>query len=334
MKPSQLVSLIQSRHEAEIRRALLVEAAPGVGKTEIAYQVSKILKIGFMAIHAPLLVAEDYGFPVVSKDKMNVDFVVSSSKFPLEGSDCPEFGIFLIDELPQADTAGQKILANLVQEREIHGKKLKAGWTIVCTGNRQKDRAGANRILGHLGNKITRVELDVSLDDWTQWALQNDVNPEVVAFIRFRPALLSNFDPQQEINATPRAWVHGVSACLGAIPKELEFECFKGDVGEGPAAEFLAFLKIYRNMPNPDAILLDPKKAKLPTDPATLYALCGALSHRATPQNFGRALTYVRRMDPEFSVLFVKDAGAKNGDVFTTKDYIDWASKEGADLLT
>lgn len=334
MRPSEFKALIKARHEAGIKRPLLVESSPGLGKTQLAAQAAQELGVEFKVIHAPLLQPEDYGLPVISKDKSSVDFVVSFDKFPLEGSKCADSGIFLIDELSQADNSAQKILANLIQEREIHGKKLKAGWSIVATGNRQSDRAGANRILGHLGNRLTRTELDASLDDWTQWALQNEVKSEVIAFIRFRPELLTNYSASAEINATPRAWAEGVSTNLGVIPSSLEFPVFKGDVGEGPASEFLAFLKIYRNLPSPDAILLDPKKSKVPSDPATLYALCGALAHKSTTGNFDRALTYIRRLPPEFSVLFVRDATAKTPDLFNTKSYIDWASKEGADLLT
>ena len=334
MKPSEFKELIKARHKAGVKRPLLIESSPGLGKTQLAAQAAKELDVGFKVIHAPLLQPEDYGLPVISKDKTNVDFLVSLDKFPLEDSDCCESGIFLIDELSQADNSAQKILANLIQEREIHGKRLKKGWSIVATGNRQTDRAGANRILGHLSDRLTRTELDVSLDDWTQWALNNEVKPEIISFIRFRPDLLSNYDAKNEKNATPRGWTEGVSSSLGVVPTELEFSVFKGDVGEGPASEFLAFLKIFRNLPSPDAILLDPKKAKVPTDPATLYALCGALAHKSTVTNFGRALTYIRRLPAEFSVLFVRDATAKTPDLFTTKDYIDWASKEGADLLT
>src|SRR5690606_30792524 len=154
------------------RRPLMIESSPGLGKTQIVAQAANELGIGFMTIHAPLLQPEDYGMPVIHGAKKDqLKFVVSSDKFPLEGSDCAEQGIFLIDELSQADNSAQKILANLIQEREIHGQKLKDGWTIVATGNRQADRAGANRILGHLSNRMTRVELEASLDDWTQWAL-------------------------------------------------------------------------------------------------------------------------------------------------------------------
>jgi hypothetical protein len=289
--------------------------------------------VGFKAIHAPLLQPEDYGFPVITKTKDDVDFVVSKAKFPLVGSNCPETGIFLIDELSQADQSAQKILANLIQEREIHGQRLKDGWAIVSTGNRTTDRAGANRLLSHLGNRITRVSLDVSLDDWTIWALNNNVKTEVIAFIRFRPELLNSFDSQHEINPTPRSWVEGVSSALGVIPDTLEFPVFQGDVGEGAAAEFVAFLKIFRKLPSPDAIILNPSKAEVPSDPATLYALCGALVQKTTVDNFGRVMSYIGRMPQEFSVLFIRDAIRKCPDLQNSKDFIVWASGPGAKLL-
>ena len=335
MKPSELKSLVKALRKSGSKRALMVESSPGIGKTQLCGQVAAELEIGFKAIHAPLMQPEDYGMPVIHGAKRDqLKFVVSAEKFPLEDSDCADEGILLIDELSQADQAGQKILANLLQEREIHGQKLKAGWTIVCTGNKTSDRAGANRILGHLANRMTRVELEPSLDDWTQWALENEVPTELVAFIRFRPGNLTNYDAKNEINATPRAWVEGVGARLGVIPKELEFPVFSGDVGEGPATEFLAFLKIFRNLPNPDTVLMKPKTAEVPKDAATQYAICGALVARMTDVNFGRGLEYVRRLPKEFSVLFIKDAIAKCPDIQSTREYITWASKEGAALLS
>ncbi len=334
MKPSELKALIVSRFKAGIKRPLHVESSPGLGKTQIAAQAAAELSAGFKPIHAPTMQPEDYGFPVISADRSDVDFIASKKKFPLHGSDCPETGILLIDELSQADNAAQKVLANLLQEREIHGLKLKAGWSIVTTGNRTVDRAGANRILSHLGNRITRVELEASLDDWTQWALTNAVKTEVIAFIRFRPELLSAFDPQQECNPTPRAWCEGVSAALGVVDPALEFPVFKGDVGEGAAAEFCGFLKIFRDLPNPDVIILNPIGANVPTNPATLYALCGALSAKASPDNFGRIMQYIARMPKEFSVLFVRDTIRRSPAIQTSKDFIAWAAGDGAKILT
>jgi hypothetical protein len=160
------------------------------------------------------------------------------------------------------------------------------------------------------------------------------VKPEVISFIRFRTELLNHFDPQSDCNPTPRAWAEGVSAALGVVPTELEFPVFKGDVGEGAAAEFIGFMKICRQLPNPDVILLNPKKAKVPEDPATLYALCGSLAHRASPDNFGRILSYIERMPPEFTVLFVRDALARCPDIQSSTDFIKAASGPLAKILT
>lgn len=338
VRPTELVKAISDRFTAGIKRGIYVKSGPGMGKTQIASQVAKALGVAFKAIHAPLLQPEDYGFPVISQDRKTVDFVVSTEKFPIVGADCPEKGIFLIDELPQADASAQKILANLVQEKEIHGKPIKPGWLIVATGNRVGDRAGANKLLTHLGNRVTHYDLDVHLDDWTVWALENGVKPEVIAFIRFRPALLNMFDPHADVSATPRSWVEGISSCLGVIDTSLEFESFRGDVGDGPAAEFLGFLKLYRKLPNPDAVIMNPTGYEVPTDAATQYAICGALSHRATKDNFDRLMQYIMRLPPEFSVLFVRDcmrlnpAGSAN-DITRADGFTKWAAKHGAKLL-
>jgi hypothetical protein len=348
---------IMSRFKAGIKRSLYIEGAPGLGKTLIPGQAAKALGVGFKVIHAPLLQPEDYGMPVVSADKRDVDFIVSREKFPLEGADCPDKGIFLIDELAQADASAQKILANLMQAREIHGKRIKEGWTMIATGNRAGDRAGANRLLGHLSDRVTRVTLEASLDDWTAWALANGVKTEVVAFLRFRPSELSNYNPQLDKSPTPRGWVEGVSESLGIASVDNEFEIFKGDVGEGAAAEFTGFLKIFRKLPSPDAILVNPTTAQVPADsPATLYALTGALAGRTTSNNFGRVMQYIARIPveiqknggtggEEFAALFIRyvltcqTGGGKNCtcnacQIQTSADFIKWAATDGAKILT
>jgi len=337
MKPSELKKSIFDLFKARYELAIYVTASPGVGKTEIAGQVATELGVGFKVIHAPLLQPEDYGFPVIGADKKSVTFVVSSEKFPLEGSDCPENGILLIDELPQADPASQKIIANLISAREIHGAKIKRGWLIVATGNRSTDRAGANRLLSQLQNRASTIELEVSIEDWTDWALDNGVQAEVISFLRYRPDLLNAFDPQSEVNATPRAWAKGVSKILGSSSPGLEFELFKGLVGEGAAASFTGFLRICRDLPSIDVILMDPSSAPIPDEskPEVSFALCGALAHKTDVNNFGRIMDYVLRLDPEFQALYIKDALKLTKDAITgTREFIQWASKHGSKLYS
>lgn len=333
MRPSQLSALIASRISAQILRPLHIEGAPGLGKTQIPAQIARSLNIGFLAVHAPMLPPEDLGFPVINSDRTDVSFIASKSRFPLVGSNHPPTGILLIDEIAQADAPTQKALANLIQEREIHGNALLPGWTIITTGNRATDRAGASRLLSHLANRLTRISLDVSTDDWCTWALSASIRPECIAFIRFRPALLSTFDANAEINATPRSWSEGVFRALGNIPSELEYATFSGDVGEGPAAEFCAFLRIFRELPPLDSIERDPSGAKLPTELSAIYALSGALTARLTVANFPALLTYFKRLPPEFQVMFIQDASKRVPSVTDTPEFVAWATTTGKSVL-
>jgi hypothetical protein len=306
-----------------IQRTICIEGSPGGGKTTIVQQAAEELGVPCIERHMPTMLVEDFGilFPETGSDMLHYKL---PDWFPVKGK-APERGILLFDDRNQAGPDLQKVLANICQARNLHGVSMPDGWQVISTGNRQADRAGANRVLSHLRNRETAYELETHLDDWTQWAIDNGVKSEVVSFIRFRPNLLHDFDPQRDQNATPRAWVEGVSDVLGTVPSEAEFESFKGAVGEGAAAEFVGFVRIFRKLPNPDAILLNPSTSDVPSDPATLYALSGALAQRATEGNFERVCAYSERMPPEFSVLTVSYAARRNPDLANTQAFTKWS---------
>ena len=307
-------------------RTVCVEGPPGGGKTTIIREVAESLGRLYIERHLPTMLVEDFGIPLISGSSDTLTYKLPDW-FPAKGSrhDTPKGGVLCFDDRNQGGNDIQKVLANIQQARTLHGVPLADGWTVVSTGNRQADRAGANRVLGHLRNRETVLEMETHLDDSSAWMLAHGVRPEVVSFLRFRPNLLHHYDPQRDQNPTPRSWVEGVSAVLGVVPAEAEYECFKGAVGEGAAAEFVGFLRIFRKLPNPDAVLLDPDGADVPSDPATLYALSGALSQRASTSNFARLVAYTKRMPPEFSVLAVTMAVRRDKDLTHTAAFTDWA---------
>jgi hypothetical protein len=86
-------------------------------------------------------------------------------------------------------------------------------------------------------------------------------------------------------------------------------------------------MRICRQLPDPDMILMNPEREKVPTDPATLYAICGALSARASEQTIPSIVKYGNRMPDEFSVLLIRDCVLKDKNVTRTRAYIEWATK-------
>lgn len=330
MRPSLLSDTLKDL--ISIRRTVAIEGAPGGGKTSLIRSVADYLGLHYIERHLPTMLVEDFGIPVIGSDTLRY---MIPDWFPAKGSKWDDGigGVLCFDDRNQAPADIQKVLANIQQARNLHGIPMADGWTVVSTGNRQEDRAGANRVLSHLSDRETTLVYETNLDDWSSWALTNGVKPEVVAFIRFRPGLLHDFDPNRNKNSTPRGWVEGVSAVLGAVPAEAEYECFKGAVGEGAAAEFVGFLKIYRKLPNPDAILMNPDTADVPSDPATLYALSGAISSRISGANIDRAVTYLSRCPAEFSVLAMSMAVRRDPMVTSTKGFIDWSIKHQSVLF-
>jgi hypothetical protein len=88
----------------------------------------------------------------------------------------------------------------------------------------------------------------------------------------------------------------------------------------------MGFLRIFRTLPSPDSILMNPMHAPTPEDPATLYALTGALARQASEQNMDRLVQYANRLPDEFSVMLIRDALSASPEVVNTRAYIQWAS--------
>ena len=72
---------------------------------------------------------------------------------------------------------------------------------------------------------------------------------------------------------------------------------------------------------------MDPENAKVPTDLSAVYATVGALSVRASANNFDRILKYGERLKKEFQVLLVRDSSKRQPEVDNTRAFTDWAIK-------
>jgi len=325
MKSSQLKQTLAAMYH--MRRPVFLWGAPGIGKSAVFKQVHQDLKkelkiddFGWIDFRAILHDTVDMkGIPSVVNGitVWNVpDFLPKSG-----------FGILLVDELNAAPPSVQAALYQLILDRRLGDYVLPDGWVVFAAGNRETDRAVTNRMPTPLANRFVHLNLDIDLQDWVEWALNNNVLTETISFIRFRPALLHAFDPTSNAKAfpTPRSWEFVSDVMKSSLPKELEYEVVSGTVGEAAASEFIGFMRIFRSLPSPDVILLSPDTATVPDDPATLYALCGALTAKASIDNFDRLMKYVNRMPTEFSVLLVRDCVTQKPELAETRAFIDWS---------
>lgn len=319
MSPSDLqvslAAILRARQPANIL------GAPGTGKSSIVYQAAAGIYNGSTIASAV------GGFPAVpwfyairAVDRDPIDFrgvlYVKDGKAEWTTPDiidrlreAPDGGVICIEELPQAVPAVQCVLRELLLERAIGGHRIPDKWTVVATGNRQEDRAGAGRLLSHVASSVIMLTLEPSMDDWQRWALERGIKSEIRGFLRFKPDMLHNFDPARQVNVDPRAWerLHNI---FDVVPDRLRFEVFKGIVGEGPAGGFIDFVQLYAKLPDPDGILADPRNAPVPTESSVNWALIGAIGDRIKKggeKTAKAAAIYAQRMKKEFAVGLVLD---------------------------
>ena len=241
-----------------------------------------------------------------------------------DGTDQP--CALILEELSDAPIPMQNPLCRVILDRYAGELKLHPKLHIIATGNRTEDKSGATRMSTKLGNRMQTLTFDENLDDWCSWALDNNIAVEMIQFLRFRPNLLSDFDPNRTINPTPRSWAMA-NEVDPALTSDLYFANISGCVGEGAAAEYTGFKRIFENLPDVDGILMNPAKAAVPDDMPVLFALTGALAHRVSKDNFDRVCEYIGRMPPEFQVMCVLDSKKLKPEIVNTKAFVQWAVK-------
>ncbi|KKL93760.1 hypothetical protein LCGC14_1871490 [marine sediment metagenome] len=339
MKATQLATFLASAIAK--RLPVLLVGPPGVGKTDISNQAAAQAGAKLLVSHPVVSDPTDAkGLPWVGKDGKSATFLPFGEM--KQAIDATELTVWLLDDLGQAQPAVQASYMQLLLSRRINGHVLPDCVTFIAASNRRTDRAGVSGILEPVKSRfVSIITLEPSLDDWCQWAFTNaDIPPELIAFLRFRPELLCKFTPSADLSncPLPRTW-HNAGKILGLqLPAAIEGEALGGAVGEGAAVELAAFLRMYRELPNIDAILLDPDVQPIPSDPAVLYAVVTGLAIKANDQNFGRIARYTERLASgghgEFATLLIRDVMRKTPDLANTPEFARLASGETGKLFT
>lgn len=226
--------------------------------------------------------------------------------------------ILILEELSDATMAMQNPLCRVILDRHAGQLPLSEELYILATGNRTEDKSGANRLSTKLANRTRMYEFETSAEEWCSWARKNEINPVTVAFINFRPGLLSDFDPKRLQNPTPRSWED-----VSRIPEDLSpaeyFDSVAGSVGEGAAAEYTAFVRIAGELPDVDDFLKNPASCKT-DNPAVLYALIGKMVDGVNKKNFPKYWAWFKTLSPEFCIMAVKACVDRNNTVYSCMD--------------
>ena len=332
MRTGNVAAAIRAAMEANV--ALMLHGQPSSAKSSIVRQVAA--NEGYEVVDLRLSQMD-------AVDLRGVPYIVDGSTYWAKPSWWPKPGVktvLFLDEINQAAQSVQAPAYQLVLERQLGEHVLPEECRVVAAGNRMTDQAIVNKMGSALKNRFVHLVVEVNTDDWLEWAIgEGDIHESIIGFIRFRPQLLNEIAGGQtkEANerlakslqgnsfATPRSWSF-VDKLIKAKPsKDIEQALYAGAIGEGAAAEFMAYVKYYRDMPDLDNILMNPKTAPIPTEQATLFAVATGLGARVTESSFEYMATYMERIGKkEFEVMAVKDALLRDPDIQRARATVKW----------
>ena len=237
--------------------------------------------------------------------------------------------------------------------RQIMGIPLHKDTIVVTAGNYTTDGVGDN-MMAHSRNRITVMNVkkpnagfnpdgSIDPDSWGEWAIKNDIAPEILAWVKETPqALASYLDPAQNGNkyifnpkevqksfVSPRSLERASNILKKrALATENAVICaLEGTIGAPAARDLMAYVAVADSLPTWEDICKDPTKAIVPNSPAALCLLAFSAVQKIDRQSIGKFFEYLKRTPKELQSVFcltgMKDDEKKKL-FFTSQSFVDW----------
>ncbi len=337
MRPAQLLIVLEqeflSTHQGH-HTPVMLWGPPGVGKSQIVAQVVTKYHAPVIDIRLSQMEPSDLrGIPF--RTEGYVEWAVPAM-LPNEEKH-GKTGILFLDEITSAPPSVSAAAYQLILDRRLGEYQVPEGWAIIAAGNRQGDRGVTYTMPAPLANRFSHFEVSVHLDDWVAWAYKNQIDERVIAFLRFRPELLFDFDLAHNPVAfpTPRSWefAHRSLQKFGQHP-QLLMDTLQACVGKAAGIELSAFIDNLAHMPDLDAIM-HGESVPIPNEIDLQYAIAAALIGRAIRAKvrqdahiaYGHILKFAEQLPHrEMGVMLVSDMHRAIGaDLFAVPEFTQWA---------
>jgi hypothetical protein len=344
MRPAQILKILDNEFQSARHghhTPVMLWGPPGVGKSQMVAQAAGHHDVPVIDIRLSQLEPSDLrGIPFRVGDLVEWAVPAMLPDKKRHGAN----GVLFLDEITSAPPSVSAAAYQLILDRRLGAYQVPSGWAIFAAGNRQGDRGVTYTMPAPLANRFSHFEVDVNLDDWVTWAYASGIDERVIAFLRFRPELLFDFDPAHNPVAfpSPRSWefTHRALQKFGDFP-DILVGALQGCVGPAAGIELNAFIQNLDNLPDIDAIL-NGDETQVPDEIDLQYAVASTLVGRALKAKgngnaehvYGRIIDYAGRFPQrEMGVMLVSDMHRAVGqDLFAVPQFANWA-KAVADVV-
>ena len=335
---------------------IIGQGEPGIGKSSMLNVLAKRLPNYETAyIDCTLLDLGDFALPYTEQagDDLKVTKFAPNARFKFQ-SDKPV--IVMLDEIGKAMKSVKNVLLTLMLEKRIGDRHLPKGSIVFGTTNLATDGVG-DSLEAHARNRVCFVTVrkphagfgadgSVDSDSWGAWALENDIAPEVIAWVKqFPQPLESNTDKAQRDNpyifnptragqsafVTPRSLEKAshIAKKRALLGDSVTISALSGTIGESASRDMQAFFTVVDKLPTWEAIVDSPATAKVPDDAVAKCILVFSAISRVDKDTLPKWLKYADKLDKELQALFARSivkSTNKQAMAVSNKEFVKWAT--------
>ena len=169
----------------------------------------------------------------------------------------------------------------VLYDRIVNDEKMSKNWLVVGAGNRDDDRGFTHTLPEPLRDRGGEIELvNPNAEDWTEWAIKNNIDSRIIGFINFKPSSLHKVDFSDNQKNTTERGFERLSCLVSEVKdwKEFELLCCSA-IGEGIAREFIAFCKIQEKL-KLEEIIKNPSRIEKIEDISVKFFLVSAVAEK------------------------------------------------------
>lgn len=329
----------------QVIRARLVpmlHGSPGIGKSDLIKAIAKHFNLYLIDVRLSQAEPQDLnGFPAIDVETNTAKYIPMED-FPVEGREVPEGyngWLLAFDEITAAPPMIQAASYKIILDRIVGQQPLHKKVACIAAGNLITDNAVVSRMSTALQSRMIHFIFKVDSEEWSEWAVANEIDHRIIGFLRYRPELVHYFDPNHTDVTFPcgRTWAF-LSDIIKAndgwdVISHKHLPIIAGAVSEGPAREFVEYNAIYETLPTFEDIKNQPHTTKIPGDKSAVWAMTGMISTRLNKDNAADVMQFIERLDVEFQFITLSSAIRNNRELLIIPEVRKWQLEKAKDLV-
>lgn len=194
-----------ANHILDARLPLLIRGRHGIGKSEVVYQLARARKLPVVERRASHMTEGDLlGLPSLDEEQTSwnpPNWFKTACNSPV---------LLFLDEIDRATLEVRQGIFELTDSRKLSGFTLHPETLIVAAVNGGQN--GAEYQVGEMDpaelDRWTVFDVNPTVEDWINWARQDNINPIMIDFINHNPNHLEHkdtFEPNKKYPSR-RSW--------------------------------------------------------------------------------------------------------------------------------